>query len=232
MGANGQGRCWGRASALAGRAVTSAAHTCCCPFFCRYKSRLQVPDLVELYQKGETLLDKYITHTMKFDGALPLPLLLLLLLLLLQQLLCGQSLFESQRNLRHRRCGWAVAGLLLGCCWVLGAQGLRRVWLRDAAVLEAAGSAGGFAGWHLRGDAWSVPALLPLLCRCTCCCGGLAVASLARWRGHQRCQARPVCKRRPIFLPCRPRPTCTDINTAFDLLHSGKCLRCVLTFDQ
>ncbi|KAL4426032.1 hypothetical protein ABPG77_007828 [Micractinium sp. CCAP 211/92] len=32
-----------------------------------YKSRLQVPDLVELYQKGETLLDKYITHTMKFD---------------------------------------------------------------------------------------------------------------------------------------------------------------------
>lgn len=32
-----------------------------------YKSRLQVPDLVDLYQKGETLLDKYITHTMKFD---------------------------------------------------------------------------------------------------------------------------------------------------------------------
>lgn len=23
-----------------------------------------------------------------------------------------------------------------------------------------------------------------------------------------------------------------DINTAFDLLHSGKCLRCVLTFDK
>lgn len=35
----------------------------------RYKSRLQVPDLVELYQRGETLLDKYITHSMKFDGA-------------------------------------------------------------------------------------------------------------------------------------------------------------------
>lgn len=27
----------------------------------------QVPDLVELYQKGETKLDAYITHTMPFD---------------------------------------------------------------------------------------------------------------------------------------------------------------------
>jgi len=33
----------------------------------RYKSRLQVPDLVETYMKGETKLDDYITHTMKFD---------------------------------------------------------------------------------------------------------------------------------------------------------------------
>jgi hypothetical protein len=34
----------------------------------RYKSRLQVPDLVEMYQQGETMLDHYITHTMNFDG--------------------------------------------------------------------------------------------------------------------------------------------------------------------
>jgi S-(hydroxymethyl)glutathione dehydrogenase/alcohol dehydrogenase len=33
----------------------------------RYKSRLQVPDLVEMYQQGETMLDHYITHTMNFD---------------------------------------------------------------------------------------------------------------------------------------------------------------------
>lgn len=32
-----------------------------------YKSRLQIPDLVQKYMSGETLLDKYITHTMKFD---------------------------------------------------------------------------------------------------------------------------------------------------------------------
>uniref|UniRef100_A0A7S1CTM3 S-(hydroxymethyl)glutathione dehydrogenase n=1 Tax=Picochlorum oklahomense TaxID=249345 RepID=A0A7S1CTM3_9CHLO len=32
-----------------------------------YKSRLQVPDLVETYMRGETKLDDYITHTMKFD---------------------------------------------------------------------------------------------------------------------------------------------------------------------
>lgn len=32
-----------------------------------YKSRLQVPDLVEMYQRGETMLDDYITHTMAFD---------------------------------------------------------------------------------------------------------------------------------------------------------------------
>ena len=33
-----------------------------------YKSRLQVPELVELYMKGETKLDDYITHTMSFDS--------------------------------------------------------------------------------------------------------------------------------------------------------------------
>ncbi|KXZ53336.1 hypothetical protein GPECTOR_7g1230 [Gonium pectorale] len=32
-----------------------------------YKSRVQVPDLVSEYMAGGTLLDKYITHTMKFD---------------------------------------------------------------------------------------------------------------------------------------------------------------------
>ncbi|KAG2433792.1 hypothetical protein HXX76_008150 [Chlamydomonas incerta] len=32
-----------------------------------YKSRVQVPELVEEYQAGKTLLDKYITHNMKFD---------------------------------------------------------------------------------------------------------------------------------------------------------------------
>jgi len=32
-----------------------------------YKSRLQVPDLVEMYMRGETMLDEYITHTMHFD---------------------------------------------------------------------------------------------------------------------------------------------------------------------
>lgn len=29
---------------------------------------LQVPDLVELYQRGETMLDDYITHRLPFDG--------------------------------------------------------------------------------------------------------------------------------------------------------------------
>lgn len=33
-----------------------------------YKSRLQVPDLVKEYMQGNTLLDKYITHTMDFDN--------------------------------------------------------------------------------------------------------------------------------------------------------------------
>ncbi len=32
-----------------------------------YKSRLQVPDLVTEYMSGKTMLDKYITHNMKFD---------------------------------------------------------------------------------------------------------------------------------------------------------------------
>ncbi|KAG1665416.1 hypothetical protein FOA52_005758 [Chlamydomonas sp. UWO 241] len=32
-----------------------------------YKSRIQVPDLVSDYMSGETKLDDYITHTMKFD---------------------------------------------------------------------------------------------------------------------------------------------------------------------
>ncbi|PNW76214.1 hypothetical protein CHLRE_12g543400v5 [Chlamydomonas reinhardtii] len=32
-----------------------------------YKSRVQVPDLVTDYMSGATLLDKYITHNMKFD---------------------------------------------------------------------------------------------------------------------------------------------------------------------
>ena len=27
-----------------------------------------MPDLVEMYQRGETMLDEYITHTMNFDG--------------------------------------------------------------------------------------------------------------------------------------------------------------------
>jgi Zn-dependent alcohol dehydrogenase len=30
-------------------------------------SFVQVPDLVQSYLKGETMLDKYITHNMKFD---------------------------------------------------------------------------------------------------------------------------------------------------------------------
>ncbi|KAG2484252.1 hypothetical protein HYH03_016897 [Edaphochlamys debaryana] len=32
-----------------------------------YKSRVQVPDLVNDYMAGKTMLDKYITHNMKFD---------------------------------------------------------------------------------------------------------------------------------------------------------------------
>ncbi|GAB4822531.1 hypothetical protein N2152v2_009577 [Parachlorella kessleri] len=32
-----------------------------------YKSRIQVPDLVNLYMKGETMLDDYITHNLPFD---------------------------------------------------------------------------------------------------------------------------------------------------------------------
>ncbi|GLC34829.1 hypothetical protein PLESTB_001168700 [Pleodorina starrii] len=32
-----------------------------------YKSRIQVPDLVTEYMEGKTLLDKYITHNLKFD---------------------------------------------------------------------------------------------------------------------------------------------------------------------
>jgi hypothetical protein len=30
---------------------------------------------------------------------------------------------------------------------------------------------------------------------------------------------------------CAP-PCAAEINKAFELLHSGKCLRCVLTFDK
>lgn len=33
-----------------------------------YKSRVQVPELVNQYMSGETLLDKYITHNMDFDN--------------------------------------------------------------------------------------------------------------------------------------------------------------------
>ena len=33
-----------------------------------YKSRLQVPDLVQRYMAGGTLLDKYVTHEMGFDS--------------------------------------------------------------------------------------------------------------------------------------------------------------------
>lgn len=32
-----------------------------------YKSRRDVPGLVEKYQAGDTMLDKYVTHEMKFD---------------------------------------------------------------------------------------------------------------------------------------------------------------------
>ena len=32
-----------------------------------YKSRPQVPELVEQYMRGETRLDAYITHTLPFD---------------------------------------------------------------------------------------------------------------------------------------------------------------------
>lgn len=32
-----------------------------------YKSRLDVPKLVEKYMAGGTMLDKYVTHEMKFD---------------------------------------------------------------------------------------------------------------------------------------------------------------------
>lgn len=32
-----------------------------------YKSRLKIPDLVDKYMSGQTLLDKYITHRMHFD---------------------------------------------------------------------------------------------------------------------------------------------------------------------
>eukprot|EP00877_Chromochloris_zofingiensis_P002931 jgi/Chrzof1/12639/Cz07g01320.t1 len=32
-----------------------------------YKSRVQVPELVQEYMDGKTMLDKYITHNMKFD---------------------------------------------------------------------------------------------------------------------------------------------------------------------
>jgi hypothetical protein len=34
----------------------------------------------------------------------------------------------------------------------------------------------------------------------------------------------------PARLPCPALPLPAEINTAFELLHSGKCLRCVLNF--
>ena len=37
---------------------------------------------------------------------------------------------------------------------------------------------------------------------------------------------------RADVLLCCPACLAAEINTAFDLLHSGKCLRCVLTFDK
>lgn len=43
----------------------------------------------------------------------------------------------------------------------------------------------------------------------------------------ERARVAPACR----ALPARP-PVRAEINTAFDLLHSGQCLRCVLTFDK
>jgi hypothetical protein len=35
-----------------------------------------------------------------------------------------------------------------------------------------------------------------------------------------------------VRLSALPPPLPAEINTAFELLHSGKCLRCVLNFDK
>jgi S-(hydroxymethyl)glutathione dehydrogenase/alcohol dehydrogenase len=35
---------------------------------CSYKSRLQVPELVDTYMEGATKLDDYISHRMRFDN--------------------------------------------------------------------------------------------------------------------------------------------------------------------
>lgn len=47
------------------------AYVCVCvPAHCVAHTRpmhMQVPELVQQYMAGETLLDKYITHTMDFD---------------------------------------------------------------------------------------------------------------------------------------------------------------------
>lgn len=45
---------------VTGRKLTGTA-------FGGYKSRIQVPELVDQYMAGETLLDKYVTHVLKFD---------------------------------------------------------------------------------------------------------------------------------------------------------------------
>ena len=57
--------------------LSCAHHNCCpasssfVPFLHKPPSLInpQVPDLVELYQRGETMLDEYITHRLPFDGA-------------------------------------------------------------------------------------------------------------------------------------------------------------------
>ena len=38
------------------------------PILCSYKSRLQVPELVDIYMEGATKLDDYISHRMRFDS--------------------------------------------------------------------------------------------------------------------------------------------------------------------
>jgi len=112
----------------------------------------QVPDLVELYQRGETMLDEYITHRLPFDGA------------------CCAAQCSLGR--------FCKAPSSKTACPLLAA------WCRPSRDL------------HVR--AWELSSSHP-----------------ATHLGPHPSSS--------LHLP-------SEINKAFELLHGGQCLRCVLTF--
>ena len=115
-----------------------------------YKSRSQVPGLVDKYMAGGTKLDDYITHNMKFDQVMRTP--------------------QTRRS---------------------------------RSMAELSSSAPSWLSSHRLGHH-------QLLSNCVICCR------------YVPCHDADDSGRPPLLL--------LQINEAFELLHAGECLRCVLTF--